>query len=135
MRHFEINDSSTFEQIESRAKRWHKTKLKGRKPKDLAELIYRIISRREATIFVTNGNVQCSAGRSRSAEDVLRIARYYKPNIKLETVVNSFKELYKDCVYPSYCGDVKRLVHHIKNYNKDNELSFRAAIKEYNIKF
>jgi hypothetical protein len=138
-RHIYLEPSSgaNLEQIQKNSARWKKTKLRGKKPKDLAELISRIIADKEETVYVLKDGsekTQCTRGRCRSVEDVYRVAKYYKPDITLKEVLLAVKSLYGKYVSNHYCSTVRRIVHNSSSlYNKGDE--FRKTIDKLNVEF
>lgn len=136
--HLVPSTGENLDKIQYNSKWWHKTKLKGSKPKDLAELIFRMVTMREETIFVDkDGNVrnkQCGQGRSRSVEDIFRVAKFYNPNITLKQVNNGVIKLYGKNLSYHFCNTVKRYVHtamYLKNKTED----IRKNIGNFNINF
>ncbi len=127
------SDGENSDKIERNSKRWKPTRLEGEKPKDLAELIYRMIDG-ERTFIEGNTLPQCGKKRLRSIEDIFRIAKYYKPSITLSEVHKGVKSLYSDCVTYSYCCTVHRFVHRKKNVTKTVN-DYRTSIGSNNIKF
>lgn len=86
-----------------------------KQPKDLAELLTRLIIEKEATVIrYKNGNQRnhCSSNRCRSAEDAYLVAKAIFPEITLEQVDNILLKLReKVLVSRNYCTTVKRIVH------------------------
>lgn len=120
------SDGENIDRVQKNSSRWKSTRLEGEKPKDLAELIFRMIQGERT--FKVDGKIiqstpQCVAGRKRTIEDIFRIAKYYMPKIKLETVYEAVKSLYNTCISYNYCCTVYRFVH--------SKMNLRQTISDY----
>lgn len=136
----EINGSN-MEHIKEKASRWRKIKLLGKDPKSLSELIFRLVSNHEATVYSNsrkpnnNGVKQCSAHRARSVEDVFKAAKYYKPDITLEQVhkaMNKLREKHKIAYH--FCGTVRKYVHNGTRLSDDCN-QYSETLGKLNINF
>lgn len=79
------------------------------KPKDLAEIIYRLICNMETTYY-NNGKVQCYSGKCRSTQDLYSVVRYYIPDISYNVLYNILHELLDRKLSNHYCHVVRKVV-------------------------
>lgn len=112
-------------------------------PKDLAELIYRLLCKKEGTFYITSPTVvpkikvQCYSDRLRSVQDLFNVAVNYDKNLsykQLHDIVEDLKHLPTQLLCSNYCYVVKRQVHHAINLTVTED-KIRNAIGKRNIKF
>jgi len=136
----EVNGSN-IEIIKEKALRWRKIKLIGKDPKNLSELIFRLVVNHEATVYSNkrkpnnNGVQQCSMHRARSVEDVFKAAKYYKPDITLEQVhkaMNKLRQNHK--ISHHFCGTVRKYVHNARTLI-DNPNQYSETLGKLDINF
>lgn len=117
------------------------------KPKDLAELIYRMVVRKEATCSVQkNGGLkmQCHDGAFRSIEDIFSVTITYYPRVSYKRIYDSIVLLrtpdqsnggFRDAILRyQFCNDVRREVHFSGGLTTSEE-TIRIRLGDKNIKF
>lgn len=78
-------------------------------PKDLKEIIRRVLYGREATYYLVSGKANCNAYRARTIEDTFQVARTYIPDVTYAQVHDAVLSL--NNIYRSYCSVIKRFVY------------------------
>lgn len=92
-----------------------KLKFKGKAPADIAEIIYRMAVRQEATVH-PDGKHQTSEGRSRSRVDMKKVANHYFPK-QADKMAECLKKLVDSGVLScNMCYTINRLVYGPQSY-------------------
>lgn len=68
------------------------------------------------TRYVKSRKYQCHTGASRSAFDIWRCVKYYRPDVTLFQVMNCMARLPEDNYSRSYCTVVRKRVFHYTSY-------------------
>lgn len=112
--------------------------LRNGRPKDLADIIHRMMIAREVTYGKDKNDneiTQCDMNRRRSIEDVYLCMRSYKKTTTYTHVYNAVEKLYTDPKILSHndCGQVLRRVHSPVSVKTTVE-QIRERIGELNLK-
>lgn len=110
------------------------------RPKDLAELLQRLIWKKECTYF-THGRKQ-SSGKWRSLGDIFRIVHFYNHKVNYEDLKNLFYAISKGdyeskpgaLLVCNWCSVVKKHVHWAYSIRIDVDV-LRSKLGKNNIKF
>lgn len=72
--------------------------------------------------FYKNGNIHCYEDKLRSLGDIVRMIRYYHPDITIETIFENLLKINNNHVGNiRYCGDIRKIrFNYMKGYNRDN---------------
>lgn len=116
--------------------------LGGKKPRDLAEIIQRVILKQEQTNFENSKRVQCYQSHRRSIGDTWRVAQSYIPGISYKQVEEAIQSLYDQwdetdhhkltklgLIHHGYCYQTGRIVHNSMNLLRATEENVRKELE------
>lgn len=83
-------------------------------PRDLAEIIYRMISVKEAT-YIGPKRIQCSPNRLRSIQDIYNVTKTYITGISYQYLYEVMNQTLKGIVISHFCNTVKRNVFYVSS--------------------
>lgn len=91
-------------------------KIEGEYPQDLAEIIFRVLFKNEATYAVDESSlpvVHCAAGKRRSIQDLFLVARFYFPVVGIRRIFDYVNFMYNENMklHAQHCSVVQRIVH------------------------
>jgi hypothetical protein len=109
-------------------------KLEGKQPKDLAELIYRLHVKKEATFNVSNNVCHCTSGRYRTENDLyLCLRHYYKKNVQFKFGSEIlYGMLQESLLTMHFCNTINRHCYSPKNLTISEE-KYRLYLEEKNL--
>jgi hypothetical protein len=109
------------------------------KPKDTAELLYKLLFQMNKTYYIDRNNMSIikiqSSGQRRSKQDIFRIMHTYNKKVSYKQVGEILNLLIYRIIYADYCPIVQKIVHYPIMLGGSSRDIIANILKDKNIKF